>query len=314
MSPTAEGSQSVHEWLVGLRLEQYSLAFQDLGLESVQECRELTVCELEHMGVALPGHRKRILGSLQKLFPSERGIGGEEEEEGQKPIPRERTKFRNPARANSKESCSRTVEPQEQKQKLPTNNLVAHKKGLPPIPPRATQNCPPVPFSTVSVTAATNTGEVTPINLAPVSDLHTVTKATHLGPVPTLLPVPVRPLPRILPLAQMQQTGDCKPSPVSPSPVSVSPVSSSHVSSSSSSSSSLSSLEQFHLYEQCSSPGHSELGVPPLPPKSYAVVTPREPKVTPPTRPPRRPPIPPRITPATSSKTTPFPRSPTALR
>ncbi|KAB5550145.1 hypothetical protein PHYPO_G00050450 [Pangasianodon hypophthalmus] len=312
LSPTAEGLQSVHEWLGGLRLDQYSPAFQEVGLGTVWECRELTACQLEHMGVALPGHQKRILGSLQKLFASERGLSGEEEEEGYRPIPRERTKFRASAGTDSEVNCSQTVEPQDQKPNLPTNNSVTHKKGPPPIPPRATQNCPPVPFSTVSVTAAMTTGDVsvTPSNLASVS----LTKATQLRPVPTPVPVPVRPQPRNLPLAPRRQTGDRKPSPVSPSPVSPSPVSPSPVSPScSSSSSSSSSTEQFHLYEQCSSPGHAELGVPPLPPKSYAVMTPREPKVTPPARPPRRPPIPPRTTTAATSKTTVLPRSPTAL-
>lgn len=297
MSPTAEGSQSIHEWLGGLRLEQYSPTFQEVGLGTVWECRELTACQLERMGVALSGHRKRILLSLQKLFPSERGISGEEEDEGHKPIPKERTKFRTFAGTDSGVNS-------DQKQNLPTNNSVTHKKGPPPIPPRATQNCPPVPFLTVSVTAAVTAEDVsvTPSDLASVP----LTKVTQPRPVPTPVPVPVRPQPRNLPLAPRRQTGDRKPSPVSPS--AVSPL---HVSPSCSSAS---PAEQFHLYEQCSSPGHAELGVPPLPPKSYAVVTPREPKVTPPARPPRRPPIPPRNTMATTNKTTPLPRSPTALR
>lgn len=309
MSPTAEGLQSVHEWLGGLRLEQYSLAFQELGLGTVWECRELTDSQLERMGVALPGHRKRILGNLQKLFSSERGISGEEGEEGYRPIPRERTKFHTFAGTHSKVNCSQTVEPHERKQALPTNNSVTHKKGPPPIPPRATQNCPPVPFSTVSVTAVMTTGDVsvTPSILTSVS----LTKATLPRPVPTPVPVPVRPQPRNWPPAPRWQAGDLKPSPILPSHASL------HESpscSSSSSSSSPSSADQFHLYEQCSSPGHAELGVPPLPPKSYAVVTPKEPKVTLPARPPRRPPVPPRITMPATNKTTPLPRNPTALR
>lgn len=297
LSPTAEDLQFIHEWLGGLRLEQYSLAFQEVGLRTVWECRELTACQLECMGVALPGHRKRILLSLQKLFPSEQGISGEEEEEGHKPIPRERTKFRTSAGTDSEVNS-------DQKQNLPTNNSVTHKQGPPPIPPRATQNCPPVPFLTVSDTAAMTAGDesVTPSDLASVS----LTKATQPRPVPTPVPVPVRPQPRNLPLAPRRQTGDRKPSPVSTSAVSPSHVSPSCPSSS--------STEQFHLYEQCSSPGRAELGIPPLPPKSYAVVTPREPKVTLPARPSRRPPIPPRNTMATPNKTTPLPRSPTALR
>lgn len=300
MSPTAENLQSVYEWLGGLRLEQYSPAFQDLGLGTVWECRELTGGQLERMGVALPGHRKRILGSLQKLFPSERGISGEEEEEGLRPVPRERTKFRTSAGTDSEVSCSRTGEPQEPKQNLPSNHSVIHKKGPPPIPPRATQNCPPVPFSTVSVTAAMATGGVS------VTPSASETKMTQVRLALTPVPVPVRPQPRNLPVAPRRQTRDRKPPPVSQSPVlppHVYPSSSSFAPfSSSSPPSPSSSAEQFHLYEQCSSPGHAEQGVPPLPPKSYTV-THREPKVTAPTRPSCRPPIPPRTTTPTTNKT-----------
>ncbi|KAI5625392.1 arf-GAP with Rho-GAP domain, ANK repeat and PH domain-containing protein 1, partial [Silurus asotus] len=303
-SPTAECVQSVDEWLGGLHLEQYSSVFQEAGLESVWECRDLTGLRLERMGVALPGHRKRILGSLQKLFPSEREISGEEEEEGLRPIPRERTKFRVYAGTDSEVTSSQTVKAQDQRQSLPTNHSVI-KKGLPPIPPRATHNCPPIPFSSVSVTMAMTPGNVSPTT----SDLTSVSqiKATQPRRVHAPLPVPIQPHPRSLPLASSQKSRDQKPSPVTPSPVSPSCVSSS----SSSSSSSL--TDQFHLYEQCCSPGHAELGVPPLPPKSYAVVTPKEMKVTPPTRASRRPPIPPRTTAPTTNKTTVLPRSPTAL-
>ncbi|XP_060744888.1 arf-GAP with Rho-GAP domain, ANK repeat and PH domain-containing protein 1-like isoform X2 [Tachysurus vachellii] len=314
LSPSAEDLQSIHEWLGGIHLEQYSPSFQEAGLRTVWECRELTACQLERMGVSLPGHQKRILVSLQKLFPSEGVISGEEEEEGQRPVPRVRTKFRASAGVNTglaESNCSQTGESQDQKQNLPTNNPVAHKKFLPPIPPRATQNCPPVRFSTVSITAKMTTGDCETVSL---------TKATHPRLVPSSLSVPSRPQPQNLPVVPRRQTVDRKPSPVSllpvsPSPVSPLTVSPSHASPSSSSTSSSTSsssatVEQFHLYEQCSSP---ELGIPPLPPKSYAVVTPRGPKVNQPPRPPRRPPIPPRTTTAATNKTTPFPRSPSTL-
>ncbi|KAF7699680.1 hypothetical protein HF521_002638 [Silurus meridionalis] len=255
------------------------------------------------MGVALPGHQKRILGSLQKLFPSEREITGEEEEEGFRPIPRERTKFRVYAGTDSEVTSSQTVKAKDQRQNLPTNHSVTPKKGLPPIPPRATHNCPPIPFSSVSVTMAMTLGNVslTTSDLTSVSQI----KATQPRRVHAPVPVPIQPHPRSLPLAPSQKSRDQKPSPVTPSPVSPSSVSSSSTSSS--------LTDQFHLYEQCCSPGHAELGVPPLPPKSYAVVTPKEMKVTPPTRASRRPPIPPRTTAPTTNKTTVLPRSPTAL-
>ncbi|XP_046719255.1 arf-GAP with Rho-GAP domain, ANK repeat and PH domain-containing protein 1-like [Silurus meridionalis] len=287
----------------GLHLEQYTSLFQEAGLESVWECRELTGLRLERMGVALPGHQKRILGSLQKLFPSEREITGEEEEEGFRPIPRERTKFRVYAGTDSEVTSSQTVKAKDQRQNLPTNHSVTPKKGLPPIPPRATHNCPPIPFSSVSVTMAMTLGNVslTTSDLTSVSQI----KATQPRRVHAPVPVPIQPHPRSLPLAPSQKSRDQKPSPVTPSPVSPSSVSSSSTSSS--------LTDQFHLYEQCCSPGHAELGVPPLPPKSYAVVTPKEMKVTPPTRASRRPPIPPRTTAPTTNKTTVLPRSPTAL-
>ncbi|TUB03088.1 Arf-GAP with Rho-GAP domain, ANK repeat and PH domain-containing protein 1 [Bagarius yarrelli] len=301
-SPSAEGWQSVSEWLGGLRLEQYSPAFQESGLRTVWECRQLTASQLEHMGVALPGHQKRILGSLHKQLSLERVITTEgEEEERKKPIPRGRTKFRAIAGTNSELNCL---------QNIPTDNPVTQKKGLPPIPPRVTHNCPPVRFSAVPVTEGMSTTDES-VTRSVFTSL-SLTEAIQPRHVPSPLPVPVRAPPRNLPLAMRRQTRDLKPSPVSQSAVSLSPVSPHHVSNSSSSSSS-SSTEQFHLYEQCSSPGHAELGVPPLPPKSYVVVTTTEPKATPPARPPRRPPIPPRTTMPTPIKTTPLPRSLTAF-
>ncbi|XP_035389930.1 arf-GAP with Rho-GAP domain, ANK repeat and PH domain-containing protein 1 isoform X1 [Electrophorus electricus] len=283
----AESAQPVPEWLCGLRLEQYCHTFSEAGLKTLWECRELTAAQLERMGVALPGHRKRILRSLQKLLPSERGMEGEMEREGEgweedRPVPRERTKFRavQGTMAESGENSSRTAQTQKEDQ-----------KGPPPIPPRMTPNRPPVPFTPTSVTMARTLSHVPMITTNPAAQ-------TRSPPTPA-----PRPRPENLSLketASKQQSGE-KPSPVSPS-----------VSSLSSSSSSLSSSsEQFHLYEQCSSPGQAEMGAPPLPPKSYAVGSYKEPKVTPRTRPPCRPPIPPRAT--VSSKTMPLPKSPSTL-
>lgn len=56
----------VSEWLCGLRLEQYCEAFQSAGLELLQQCRNLTADQLEQMGITLPGHRRRILASLNR--------------------------------------------------------------------------------------------------------------------------------------------------------------------------------------------------------------------------------------------------------
>lgn len=51
-----------------LRLEQYSEAFRSAGLGTFQQCRNLTGDQLERMGITLPGHRRRILASLNKTL------------------------------------------------------------------------------------------------------------------------------------------------------------------------------------------------------------------------------------------------------
>ncbi|XP_051934188.1 arf-GAP with Rho-GAP domain, ANK repeat and PH domain-containing protein 1-like isoform X1 [Hippocampus zosterae] len=61
-----ESEVTVWDWLSGLRLEQYSKAFQIAGLSSVAECHNLTPDQLENIGISLPGHRRRILASLNK--------------------------------------------------------------------------------------------------------------------------------------------------------------------------------------------------------------------------------------------------------
>uniref|UniRef100_A0A8C1X3T7 ArfGAP with RhoGAP domain, ankyrin repeat and PH domain 1 n=1 Tax=Cyprinus carpio TaxID=7962 RepID=A0A8C1X3T7_CYPCA len=88
---------SVAEWLNGLRLDQYCSVFQEAGLGTLWECQDLSSAQLQRMGVALPGHRKRILGSLHKLLPSAAGMEEDEEREEDKPVARERTKFRRTA-------------------------------------------------------------------------------------------------------------------------------------------------------------------------------------------------------------------------
>ncbi|KAM9358599.1 arf-GAP with Rho-GAP domain, ANK repeat and PH domain-containing protein 1 [Symphorus nematophorus] len=57
---------TVLDWLSVLRLEQYSEAFQSAGLVTLRQCRNLTPDQLERMGITLPGHRRRILASLNK--------------------------------------------------------------------------------------------------------------------------------------------------------------------------------------------------------------------------------------------------------
>uniref|UniRef100_A0A8C1X5H3 ArfGAP with RhoGAP domain, ankyrin repeat and PH domain 1 n=1 Tax=Cyprinus carpio TaxID=7962 RepID=A0A8C1X5H3_CYPCA len=185
-----ESSQSVAEWLNGLRLDQYCSVFQEAGLGTLWECQDLSSAQLQRMGVALPGHRKRILGSLHKLLPSAAGMEEDEEREEDKPVARERTKFR------------RTADDRA------TVNSVEGRRP-PPIPPRVTPNRPPVPFTPGSITTAT-----APEPISIPEQKETPTPASRAKPIPT-----PRPRPEHLPLkgpAQQLQTSERKPSRASP--------------------------------------------------------------------------------------------------
>ncbi|XP_054649998.1 arf-GAP with Rho-GAP domain, ANK repeat and PH domain-containing protein 1-like isoform X3 [Dunckerocampus dactyliophorus] len=57
---------TVWDWLSGLRLDQYCEAFQSAGLSTLAECQNLTLDQLEQMGISLPGHQRRILANLNK--------------------------------------------------------------------------------------------------------------------------------------------------------------------------------------------------------------------------------------------------------
>ncbi|XP_041669504.1 arf-GAP with Rho-GAP domain, ANK repeat and PH domain-containing protein 1-like isoform X2 [Cheilinus undulatus] len=63
-----ESRATVSDWLCMLRLEQYSEAFRSAGLTTLGQCRNLTPDQLEQMGITLPGHRRRILASLNKTL------------------------------------------------------------------------------------------------------------------------------------------------------------------------------------------------------------------------------------------------------
>ncbi|KAJ8280412.1 hypothetical protein GJAV_G00054260 [Gymnothorax javanicus] len=134
-------SLPVFEWLSGLRLEQYARAFLDVGYGTVSECRGLTPGDLEQLGVVLPGHQKRILASLQKMFS--------EGHEGDKPVPRERTCFHSPSRADThKVPEGLGLTPPSGPEPCPT---ITEDSVPPPIPPRVTPNRPPVKFTSVPV-------------------------------------------------------------------------------------------------------------------------------------------------------------------
>uniref|UniRef100_A0A8P4FY34 Arf-GAP with Rho-GAP domain, ANK repeat and PH domain-containing protein 1 n=1 Tax=Dicentrarchus labrax TaxID=13489 RepID=A0A8P4FY34_DICLA len=127
-----ESCTTVWDWLCVLRLEQYSEAFQSAGLETLRQCRSLTQDQLEQMGITLPGHRRRILASLNKTHGNNDTQSDTHAHPRERPVPKERTKFR----------PGPTVD-------CHSNSLVppVSDTSLPPVPPRSTLNCPPQPFT-----------------------------------------------------------------------------------------------------------------------------------------------------------------------
>uniref|UniRef100_A0A670ZGW2 SAM domain-containing protein n=1 Tax=Pseudonaja textilis TaxID=8673 RepID=A0A670ZGW2_PSETE len=76
----AEGpSLALAEWLRTLRLDQYTEAFEQSQLRCLQDCQPLTDESLLRLGVLLPGHRKRILSALAKVFADAAASQAEQE-------------------------------------------------------------------------------------------------------------------------------------------------------------------------------------------------------------------------------------------
>ncbi|XP_053791155.1 arf-GAP with Rho-GAP domain, ANK repeat and PH domain-containing protein 1 isoform X3 [Vidua chalybeata] len=82
-----EGSLPVAAWLSALHLDQYVESFQQSELWSVWDCRALTDEGLTHLGVLLPGHRRRILLGLQKAFAEAPLPAGTHQPPASKPVP-----------------------------------------------------------------------------------------------------------------------------------------------------------------------------------------------------------------------------------
>nr|DBA32250.1 TPA: hypothetical protein GDO54_000056 [Pyxicephalus adspersus] len=127
---------SVSEWLQTLKLDLYSDLFEKHDFHTVSDLRHLSDDFLLHMGIQLPGHRKRILASLHKSVPQEL------ENEGGRPIPKKRSIF---VTTSCQPECPvPNVEPAAPPEpRGSTKN--AHVP--PPIPPRVTR-VPPLKFST----------------------------------------------------------------------------------------------------------------------------------------------------------------------
>lgn len=97
MSEPSECVQEVVEWLVTLRLSQYTSSFLGAGYRTLDDCRELTDERLLELDVLPTGHRRRMLRSFEALGVTQPS-GGEKEDEGagagsRKPVPNPRHIF-----------------------------------------------------------------------------------------------------------------------------------------------------------------------------------------------------------------------------
>ncbi|XP_041440596.1 arf-GAP with Rho-GAP domain, ANK repeat and PH domain-containing protein 1 isoform X4 [Xenopus laevis] len=135
----SEGPCFISEWLHTLKLEQYLELFEEHGLYTVADLRALSDEELTKIGVMLPGHRKRILGFLQKSMSLEYPT----EEVACRPVPMKRNVFKggttssNQAVPPSVPNNWASLEDSEQRGQI---------RVPPPIPPR--KGCaPPFKFS-----------------------------------------------------------------------------------------------------------------------------------------------------------------------
>ncbi|KAK7475938.1 hypothetical protein BaRGS_00032827 [Batillaria attramentaria] len=58
---------TVEEWLVSIKMERYIVNFQQAGIITMDQACRLTVRDLLNIGVALVGHQKKIMNSIQTL-------------------------------------------------------------------------------------------------------------------------------------------------------------------------------------------------------------------------------------------------------
>lgn len=100
MLEPSEPSEEIVEWLLSLRLSQYTSCFREGGYKSLEDCKNLTDERLLELKILPTGHRRRILRSLEALGVKQQS-GGEEDEEGgtesgrrrRKPVPHPRHIF-----------------------------------------------------------------------------------------------------------------------------------------------------------------------------------------------------------------------------
>ncbi|XP_051782489.1 arf-GAP with Rho-GAP domain, ANK repeat and PH domain-containing protein 1 isoform X2 [Erpetoichthys calabaricus] len=165
---SVDSLSTVSDWLVLLHLDQYIESFEKYGYVLVSDCKELTNDNLYNAGVVLPGHQKRILTSLQKIF--------REESHSEKPVPMPRNIYRCPQPSNTSQNIQSTEDPPQE-----SGTPKSYETTLPPpIPPRVTPNRPPIKFT--STPTMTNEPVKRPESL-PV-------KVTYVEQEPTMQFVP----------------------------------------------------------------------------------------------------------------------------
>ncbi|XP_056185472.1 arf-GAP with Rho-GAP domain, ANK repeat and PH domain-containing protein 1 isoform X4 [Falco biarmicus] len=149
------GSLPVATWLAALHLDQYVESFQQSELWTVWDCRALTDEALTHLGVVLPGHRRRILLGLQKAFAEVTPPAGTPQPPARKPVPMKRHIFRlsSVTVPGQLEQPEQPEQPESRCPVVPGGSPLLEPEGAvsfaqlpPPIPPRV--GCrPPLKFS-----------------------------------------------------------------------------------------------------------------------------------------------------------------------
>ncbi|XP_073404589.1 arf-GAP with Rho-GAP domain, ANK repeat and PH domain-containing protein 1 isoform X3 [Dendrobates tinctorius] len=127
-------SLPVSEWLQTIKLDQYCDLFEKHAIRTVSEVRNLSDESLTAIGILLPGHRKRILASLQKSLSEDQSM----EASGFRPIPKKRNIL---AKSVSEQQTSSLT--------LNSNPIPEPSRRVsspPPIPPRSGRG-PPLKFS-----------------------------------------------------------------------------------------------------------------------------------------------------------------------
>lgn len=163
-----ESIQEVVEWLLTLRLSQYTPSFLGAGYKTLDDCRELTEERLLELNILPTGHRRRLLRSLAALGVKRLSGGeGEEDDEDEeagmgnrRPVPHPRNIFLKDKRRGLSYQHPQLKEKsdQEKSHTLPSGLGLVLTKDDPharrvrfPLPaPRKPENIQPFPYEPVA--------------------------------------------------------------------------------------------------------------------------------------------------------------------